>query len=187
MSIRVVGELHAKFAWAGCCCRLWIPRPGPVIHWRRGRALRALRRPPYQLGRVADVRLCASPRILPCPPAPLAPSIPVGLGSLMGSALEGLRLHARKSSPCDAVSSRKREKVLPVRSNWPKFGVFTRAGRTFSRKSHWRGRAGRNFSRQPVLCPGFVGDAAYFVLAAMGVLHYMTPFCGVSPACRTPV
>ena len=43
------------------------------------RALRPLWHPPYQLGRVADVRLCASPRILPCPPAPLAPSIPVGL------------------------------------------------------------------------------------------------------------
>ena len=36
-------------------------------------------------------------------------------------------------------------------------------------------------------CAGLGGDAAYFGLAAMGVLHYMTPFCGVSPACRTPV
>ena len=35
-----------------------------------------------------------------------------------------------------------------------------------------------------MLCPGLVVDAAYFGLAAMGVLHYMTPFCGVSPACR---
>ena len=65
------------------CCRPQAPRPGPVIHWRHSRALRALRRPPHQLGRVADVRLCASPRILPCPPAPLAPSTPVGPGVLM--------------------------------------------------------------------------------------------------------
>ena len=36
-------------------------------------------------------------------------------------------------------------------------------------------------------CTGLGGDAAHFGLAAMGVLHYMTPFCGVSPACRTPV
>ena len=36
-------------------------------------------------------------------------------------------------------------------------------------------------------CAVLGGDAAHFVLAAMGVLHYTTPFCGVSPACRTPV
>ena len=36
-------------------------------------------------------------------------------------------------------------------------------------------------------CTGLGGDAAHFGLAAMGVLHYMTPFCGVSPACRTLV
>ena len=41
----------------------------------------------------------------PCPPGPLTPSRPVGPGVLMGSALEGLRLHARKSSPCVAVRS----------------------------------------------------------------------------------
>ena len=29
-------------------------------------------------------------------------------------------------------------------------------------------------------CTGLGGDAAHFGLAAMGVLHYMTPFCGVS-------
>ena len=62
---------------------MWIPRPGPVIHWRRGRALRALRRPPYQWGQVVDVRLCASPRILPYPPVPPAPSTQVGPGVLL--------------------------------------------------------------------------------------------------------
>ena len=112
---------------------------------------------------------------------------PSGAWSLMGRALEGLRLHARKSSPCVAVRWWKREKVRPARSQHPKFGVFARAGRVFSRKSRRRGGVGRIFSRQPVLCPGLVVDAAYFGLAAMGVLHYMTPFCGVSPACRTPV
>jgi len=82
VSIRVVGELHAKFVWAGRCCCLWILRPGPVIHWRRGRALRALRRPPYQWGQVVDVRLCASPRILPYPPVPPTSSTQVGPGVL---------------------------------------------------------------------------------------------------------
>ena len=44
-----------------------------------------------------------------------------------------------------------REKVRPARSKHPKIGVFTRAGRVFSRKSCWRGGAGRVFSRQPTL------------------------------------
>ena len=42
------------------------------------------------------------------PPVPSGPSGALytsGAGSLMGSALEGLRLYARKSSPCGAVSS----------------------------------------------------------------------------------
>ena len=43
------------------------------------------------------------------------------------------------------------------------------------------------FFRAKRPCAGLGGDAAYFGLAAMGVLHYTTPFCGVSPACRTPV
>ena len=36
-------------------------------------------------------------------------------------------------------------------------------------------------------CTGLVVDAAHFGLAAMGVLYYTKPSCGVSPACRTPV
>ena len=59
---------------------------------------------------------------------------------------------ARKSSPRGPVSSRKREKVRPERSRHPTFGVFVLAGRVFSRKSRWRGRAGRVFSREPALC-----------------------------------
>ena len=95
-----------------------------------------------------------------------------GARSLMGSALEGLRLHARKSSPCIAVRSRKREKVRPARSQHPKFGVFALAGRVFSRECHWRGGVGRIISRQPVLCPGLVGDAAHIRLVAVGVLQH---------------
>ena len=40
-----------------------------------------------------------------------------------------------------------REKVRPARSKHPKIGLFTLAGRTFSRVGCWRGRAGRTFSR----------------------------------------
>ena len=54
-----------------------------------------------------------------------------------------------------------REKVLPVRSKHPKIGVFTLAGRTFSRKCQWRGCAGRVFSRQSALRTGLVGDVAH--------------------------
>ena len=44
---------------------------------------------------------------------------------------------ARKSSPC----------ALTMAQNWR----FQACWASFSRKSHWRGRAGRVFSRQPVL------------------------------------
>ena len=68
-----------------------------------------------------------------------------------------------------------RDKVRPARSKHLKIGVFTLAGRTFSRKRGWRGRAGRTFSRkcgwrpaagrvfsrQPALSPGLVGDVAH--------------------------
>ena len=54
-----------------------------------------------------------------------------------------------------------REKVPPARSKHPKIGVFTLAGRTFSRKCQWRGCAGRVFSRQSALRPGLVGDVAH--------------------------
>ena len=81
----------------------------------------------------------------------------------------------RKSSPCGAVSSRKRERVRPARLKHPKFGVFVlagrvfsrkgrwgrRAGRVLSRKGRWRRRAGRDFSRRLALRPGLVGDARH--------------------------
>ena len=50
-----------------------------------------------------------------------------------------------------ALSCLVREKVRPARSKHPKIGVLSRAGRTFSRKCRWRGRAGRVFSHQPTL------------------------------------
>ena len=90
----------------------------------------------------------------------------------------------RKSSPCGAVSSRKREKVRPACSKHPKFGVFVLAGRVFSRKSRWRGRAGRVFSRQPVLRLSVVGVAVHFRVTAMGVLRHAKPSVGASPPCR---
>ena len=55
---------------------------------------------------------------------------------------------ARHSSPCSAWCGYEREKVRPARSKHPKFGVFTRAGRVFSRKCRRRGRAGRTLSRR---------------------------------------
>ena len=86
-----------------------------------------------------------------------------------------LRLVREKVRPARSDGGREREKVRPARSKHPKIGVFTlagrtfsrkcrwrgRAGRVFSRKCRWRGRAGRVFSRQSALSPGLVGDVAH--------------------------
>ena len=64
---------------------------------------------------------------------------------------ENVPCRARKSSPCSAGRARMREIVRPASSKHPKFVVFVLAGRVFSRKCRWRSRAGRVFSRQPVL------------------------------------
>ena len=58
---------------------------------------------------------------------------------------------ARHFSPCSARCGCEREKVRPARSNWAEIGVLWPAGRVFSRKSCWRGRAGRILSRQLAL------------------------------------
>ena len=85
------------------------------------------------------------------------------------------RLVREKVRPARSDGGREREKVRPARSKHPKIGVFTlagrtfsrkcrwrgRAGRTFSRKCRWRGRAGRVFSRQSALSQGLVGDVAH--------------------------
>ena len=93
-----------------------------------------------------------------------------------------LRLVCEKVRPAWSGGGCEREIVRPARSKHPKIGIFTLAGRVFSRKcgwrggvgrvfsrkSRWRGRAGRGFSRQSALCPGLVGDVAHFRLAAVG-------------------
>ena len=72
-----------------------------------------------------------------------------------------LRLVREKVRPARSDGGREREKVRPARSKHPKIGIFTLAGRVFSRKCRWRGRAGRVFSRQSALSPGLVGDVAH--------------------------
>ena len=64
---------------------------------------------------------------------------------------ENVPCRARKSSPCSAGRARMREIVRPASPKWAKNAVFRRVGRVFSRKCRWRSRAGRVFSRQPVL------------------------------------
>ena len=76
-----------------------------------------------------------------------------------------------------------REKVRPARLHWPEFGVFWRAGRFFSRKSRWRGGAGRVFSRQPTLCRSWMQRRALQAGCRWG-------FCSIRnwlPACRRRV
>ena len=114
----VRGEFCTGGARCGCC---WA---SCVVLWRSPcaswRAMAVPRRHPRALR--------------PGPPAPPAPSAPVGLNRWWV-------VHGR-AYVCT------REKVRPVRSQHPKFGVFTCAGRVFSRKSRRRGRAGRTFSRK---------------------------------------
>ena len=52
---------------------------------------------------------------------------------------------ARCLSPCLARCVRAREIVRPASPKWANNAVFGRAGRVFSRKRGWRGRAGRVF------------------------------------------
>ena len=109
-----------------------------------------------------------------------------GVRSLMISALEGLRLHARKSCPASLLDRESAKKFALCAQIGPNSALLCVPGEYF------RGRAAGGavlgeFFRAKRPCAGLGGDAAHFRLAAMGVLHYMTPFCGVSSACRTPV
>ena len=52
------------------------------------------------------------------------------------------RLVREKVRPAWSDGGREREKVRPARSKHPKIGVFTLAGRTYSRTIRWRGRTG---------------------------------------------
>ena len=120
------------------------------------------------------------------PSGPSGALHPSGAGSLMGSALEGLRLHARKSCPASLLDRESAKKFALCAQIGPNSALLCVPGEYF------RGRAAGGavlgeFFRAKRPCAGLGGDAAHFRLAAMGVLHYMTPFCGVSSACRTPV
>ena len=88
-----------------------------------------------------------------------------------------------KVRPAWSDGGRERDKVRPARSKWPKFGVFALAGRVFSRKCQWRGGAGRVISRQPVLWPSLVGDAAHFRRLRWGFCAMRSPLA----ACRRRV
>ena len=61
---------------------------------------------------------------------------------------------ARNSSPCGAVSSRKRETVRPARSQHPTFGVFVLAGRVFRGRAAGGAVLGELFSCDRVVIAG---------------------------------
>ena len=63
-----------------------------------------------------------------------------------------VRPEREKVRPAWSGGGCEREKVRPARSKHPKIGLFTLAGRTFSRVGCWRGRAGRTFSRVGWAC-----------------------------------
>ena len=75
-----------------------------------------------------------------------------------------------KVRPARSDGGREREKVRPAHEKWPEIGVLWRAGRVFSRKHRWRGRAGRSFSRLstrgPVLGEFFRGAPVLWALLA---------------------
>ena len=68
-----------------------------------------------------------------------------GVGGFNVAALS--RLVREKVRPAWPDGGREREKVRPAHEKWPKIGVFTLAGRTFSRKGRRRGGVGRVLSR----------------------------------------
>lgn len=79
-----------------------------------------------------------------------------------------------------------REKVRPACPKRQKNAVFRRVGRTF-RGMPLEGPRWANFFAPTDIVPGLVGDAAPSKPEVAGVLHYMKPPHGVSPACRTPM
>ena len=68
-----------------------------------------------------------------------------GVGGFNVAALS--RLVREKVRPAWPDGGREREKVRPAHEKWPKIGVFTLVGRTFSRKGRRRGGVGRVLSR----------------------------------------
>ena len=78
-------------------------------------------------------------------------------------------VRVRKSSPCALKT--------------PQIWRFCACWASFSRKSRWRGRAGRVFSRQSALCrPWKQLDALQ--TGGGGGLRHAKPSGGASPACR---
>ena len=167
-------------------------RPGPATtHGHRSRALRSLRRPPHQWGRVADVQSCAScrsparPRLRPRPPPPG----PVGrLGRLSETGGTCARVYLRRIETAIAYAGEERAFVVH----------FSDAeAMPVSVAPSWGRTEASSVSKSPCFCvlrakffaptsPAPVLDAARRTrLAAVGVLHYTKPSRGVSPACRS--
>ena len=155
------------------------------------RALRSLRRPPHQWGRVADVQSCAScrsparPRLRPRPPPPG----PVGrLGRLSETGGTCARVYLRRIETAIAYAGEERAFVVH----------FSDAeAMPVSVAPSWGRTEASSVSKSPCFCvlrakffaptsPAPVLDAARRArLAAVGVLHYTKPSRGVSAACRS--
>ena len=86
-----------------------------------------------------------------------------------------------KVRPAGCGGGCEREKVRPAHEKWPKNGVFWRAGRSFSRKHGWRGRAGRFFSRtgSRVILLGELCRAVALVVGPL--LAVLTLRCAATP------
>ena len=187
-----MGELHAKFAWAGCCCCLWILRPSPVIHWHRGQALcletrprpphRSLRHPPHGWGLVSCWRAPTLPHVrYKILPAQL-------LGGDNGTKLS---LHIEKA-PNRAISGEQGEFSTgsgAVRLVLGEFCTAHAVGRgvlgEFCTGSGPPLGPVAGLSRSWALGRGLPDPQVRSTTVAVGVLHYTKPSYGVSPACRT--
>ena len=166
----VRGEFCTGGARCGCCWAscvvLW---RSPCASWR---AMAVPRRHPRALR--------------PGPPAPPAPSAPVGLNRwwvVHGRAYVCTREKVRPARSGVGVSAKK---FALCAHNTPN-SAFLRVLGEFFRGRAAGGAVLGEFFRANRPCTGLGGDAAHFGLAAVGVLHYTKPSCGVSPACRTPV
>ena len=188
-----MGELHAKFAWDGYSCCLWILRPGSTTaHRHRGQALcletrpcpphRSLRHPPHGWGLVSCWRATTLPRVrYKILPAQL-------LGGDNGIKLS---LHVEKV-PNRAILGEQGEFCTgsgAVRLVQGEFCTGSGAARLvlgefcFVVAPSVYAVAG---FPPPTGAPSWPSaPAARSTLVAVGVLHYTKPSTGVSPACRT--
>ena len=102
----------------------------------------------------------------------------------MGSALEGLRLHARKSCPASLLDRESAKKFAPRAHNTPNSAFLCLLGEYFAEVPLW-GPCWASFFAPTDIVPALVGDTAPYKSEVVGVLHYMKPSYSVSPACRT--